>query len=318
MRDEPKGLVRYRVRDYGILFSTTALVLVLSLSTSTFLTSQNLVNVLDQIVVTGILASAVTVPMIAGVFDLSMSAIAALSAIVGVYAMNGAGLWLGVLAAIATGVALGALNGLAVTFGKVNSFIATLASSMVFRGLATVLTDGQIVKAENTSLQELSRPSQFLGITWGSWVFIGVAIVAGVVIAKSIYGRELYAVGGNSAAALISGISVRWTQISAFMISGGLSAVAGLVLASRSLSAQPSMGTSLEFTAIAAAVIGGVSLAGGAGAIWRAVIGVLLLQLIANGFNLLGLPAVFQQVVQGLLILLAVSLDQFLRQQPNT
>ena len=134
-----------------------------------------------------------------------------------------------------------------------------------------------------------------------------------MVVAKTVYGRNLYAVGGNENAARVSGISVTWTRISAFMVSGGLSAVAGLVLASRALSAQPSMGTGTEFPAIAAAVIGGVSLMGGAGAVWRSVLGVILLQLIANGFNLLGAPTIYQQIVQGGLILFAVSLDQFLR-----
>jgi ribose transport system permease protein len=289
------------------------LVAALSLSTDTFLTAGNLVNILDQIVVVGIMACAVTVPMIAGVFDLSMSAVAALSAILAISVANQVGIVAGVVAAVGSGVALGLVNGLAVTYARVNSFIATLATSMVFRGIATAVTDGQIVKADDVSLQTLSRPSPLAGVTWATWVLAVIAVVAGVVVAKTVYGRNLYAVGGNENAALVSGISVTWTRISAFMVSGGLSAVAGLVLASRALSAQPSMGTGAEFTAIAAAVIGGVSLMGGSGAVWRSVLGVVLLQLIANGFNLLGAPTIYQQIVQGALILFAVSLDQFLR-----
>ncbi|MDR2347997.1 MAG: ABC transporter permease [Bifidobacteriaceae bacterium] len=307
------ALVRYRSRDLGIAFTAIVLVAALTLSTDTFLTAGNLVNILDQIVVVGIMACAVTVPMIAGVFDLSMSAVAALSAILAITVANDVGIVAGVTAAIAAGVALGLVNGLAVTYARVNSFIATLATSMVFRGVATAVTDGQIVRADDQSLQTLSRPSPLANITWATWVLVGILIVTGLIVAKTVYGRNLYAVGGNPNAALVSGISVTWTRISAFMISGGLSAVAGLVLASRALSAQPSMGTGTEFTAIAAAVIGGVSLAGGSGAIWRSVLGVVLLQLIANGFNLLGAPTIYQQIVQGALILFAVSLDQFLR-----
>jgi ribose transport system permease protein len=306
-------LLRYRSRDLGIAFTAIILVAALSLATDTFLTAGNLVNILDQIVVVGIMACAVTVPMIAGVFDLSMSAVAALSAILAITVANQVGIVAGVVAAVSAGVALGLVNGLAVTYARVNSFIATLATSMVFRGVATAVTDGQIVRADDASLQTLSRPSPLAGITWATWVLVGILIVTGVVVAKTVYGRNLYAVGGNENAALVSGISVTWTRISAFMISGGLAAVAGLVLASRALSAQPSMGTGTEFTAIAAAVIGGVSLAGGSGAIWRSVLGVVLLQLIANGFNLLGAPTIYQQIVQGALILFAVSLDQFLR-----
>jgi ribose transport system permease protein len=307
------ALLRYRSRDLGIAFTAIALVVALSVSTDTFMTPGNLVNILDQIAVVGILACAVTVPMIAGVFDLSMSAVAALSAIMAITVANRWGIVAGASIAIVIGVALGTINGLAVTYARVNSFIATLATSMVFRGIATAVTDGQIVKADDMSLQTLSRPSPIAGITWATWLLIGVFAIVGIVVAKTVYGRNLYAVGGNPNAALVSGISVTGTRITAFMISGGLSAVAGLVLASRALSAQPSMGTGTEFTAIAAAVIGGVSLAGGAGAIWRSVLGVVLLQLIANGFNLLGAPTIYQQVVQGALILFAVSLDQFLR-----
>lgn len=157
-----------------------------------------------------------------------------------------------------------------------------------------------------------------LRITWASWLFLLIAILIGVVVWKTMYGRKLYAVGGNPASAHLSGISVGWTQTSAFMISGGLSALAGLILASRAGSAQPDMGSGLELTAIAAVVIGGVALTGGVGAIWRAVLGVLLLQLIGNGFNLLGLPTSFQQIVQGALILFAVALDQRIRRQQKT
>lgn len=312
MSELTRGM-RENARDYGIVLAAVLLVVLLSTTTSTFLTQQNLVNLFDQVAVVGILACAVTVAMISGVFDLSMTATAALSAIAGITAMNAFGPWVGAVVAVAVGVLLGLFNGVAVTFGKVNSFIATLASSMVFRGVAIVVTGGQIVAANDPVLGELSRRSPLLDVTWASWVFLAVAVVTGLVIWRSVYGRTLYAVGGNPAAARVSGISVGWTQTSAFMISGGLSAVAGIVLASRSVSAQPAMGNGIEFTAIAAAVIGGVSLAGGQGAIWRAVLGVLLLQLIANGFNLLGLPTTFQQVVQGLLILVAVALDQLIR-----
>ncbi|UFS58250.1 ABC transporter permease [Subtercola endophyticus] len=314
------GLVtrlKANARDYGIVFTAIALVIILSTTTTTFFTQQNLVNLFDQMVVVGILACAVTIAMIAGVIDLSMSAIAAVSAIIGATAMNAFGIGPGVVVAILVGVALGAFNGLAVTYGKVNAFIATLATGMMFRGFAVVITGGQIVAINNPAIADLSKRGPILNITWASWVLLLVVLITGIMLWRSVYGRTLYAVGGNPAAARISGISVGWAQTSAFMISGGLSAIAGVVLASRSVSAQPSMGTGLEFTAIAAAVIGGVSFAGGQGAIWRAILGVFLLQMIANGFNLLGLPTTFQQVVQGLLILVAVAVDQLIRRRKS-
>lgn len=309
---------RETARDYGIVIAFLVLFILLSLTTNTFFTQQNLINIFDQIAVIGIFACAIALAMISGVFDLSVTAIAALTGIVGIHVMNAVGIVPGVVVAVALGVAMGAINGLAVTVGKIHSFIATLASSMVFRGIAIVVTGGQIVNAEDGALRTLSQASPVLRITWASWLFLLIAVLIGVLVWKTTYGRKLYAVGGNPASAHLSGISVGRTQTSAFMISGGLSALAGLILASRAGSAQPTMGSGLELTAIAAVVIGGVALTGGVGAIWRAVLGVLLLQLIGNGFNLLGLPTSFQQIVQGALILFAVALDQRIRRQQKT
>lgn len=310
--------VRERARDYGIVLALVAMIVLLSTTTSTFLTQQNLVNLFDQIAVIGIFACAIALCMIAGVFDLSVTAIAALSAIAGINVMNSLGLVPGVLTAVALGALMGALNGIAVSFGRIHSFIATLASSMVFRGVAIVVTGGQIVSSESDILGGLSGRSPILDITWSSWLFTLVAVIIGVIVWKTLYGRALYAVGGNPASAKLSGISVARTQTSAFMISGGMSALAGLILASRSGAAQPNMASGMELTAIAAVVIGGVALTGGVGAIWRAVLGVLLLQLIGNGLNLLGLPSTYQQVVQGALIIFAVALDQRIRRQQKS
>jgi ribose transport system permease protein len=160
----------------------------------------------------------------------------------------------------------------------------------------------------------LTWPSLF-GLTSATIVFVVVVGIIGVLVAATTFGRRVYAVGGNAEAARLSGIRVGSVHVSAYMISGVCSALAGLILASRAGSAQSSMATGVELTAIAAAVIGGTSILGGEGAVWRGVVGALILTLIGNGFNLLGWNTTYQQVVQGVLILLAVGIDRWLRRR---
>lgn len=306
-----------RVRDYGILAALVAIVIALSLSTDTFLTSGNLVNLLDQVAVVSLLATGATVCIISGVFDLTASATLALSAIIGVQVVQRTGVVVGFAAAIVAGALLGLLTGTIVVRSGVNSFIATLATSIIYRGLAVVVTGAAILyplpdQAEQFGM--LTWPSLF-GLTSATVVFVVVVGIIGVVIAATTFGRRVYAVGGNAEAARLSGIRVGSVHVSAYMISGICSALAGLILASRAGSAQSSMATGVELTAIAAAVIGGTSILGGEGAVWRGVVGALILTLIGNGFNLLGWDTTYQQVVQGVLILLAVGVDRWLRRR---
>ncbi|WP_369138045.1 ABC transporter permease [Modestobacter versicolor] len=306
-----------RVRDYGILAALVAIVVALSLSTDTFLTSGNLVNLLDQVAVVGLLATGATVCIISGVFDLTASATLALSAIIGVQVVQHTNVLVGFVAAIVAGALLGLVTGTIVVRSGVNSFIATLATSIIYRGLAVVVTGGAILypladQAEQFGM--LTWPSLF-SLTSATVVFVVVVVVIGVVIAATTFGRRVYAVGGNAEAARLSGIRVGSVHVSAYMISGVCSALAGLILASRAGSAQSSMATGVELTAIAAAVIGGTSILGGEGAVWRGVVGALILTLIGNGFNLLGWDTTYQQVVQGVLILLAVGIDRWLRRR---
>jgi ribose transport system permease protein len=306
------------VRDYGIVISIAVLVILLSVSTDTFLTAGNLLNLLDQMVVVGILACGATLCIISGIFDLSMSAVLAVSAVVGVFATQRLGIGAGFVVAIAVGAALGSLNGVIVTRIGVHSFIATLASGIVYRGIAVLLTGGAIVYPLTHQLvgfRILNYPVQPMGLTVASWLFLVVIALTGLLLSRTTFGRSFYAVGGNAEAARLSGINVNRVRVLALTISGICAALAGLVLASRAGSAQASLGTGLELTAIAATVVGGTSIMGGEGAIWRAVAGVLILQLFSNGFNLLGWDTTYQEVVTGSLILIAVSVDQVLRRK---
>jgi ribose transport system permease protein len=306
-----------RVRDYGIVVALVAIVIALSLSTDTFLSTGNLVNLLDQCAVVGLLATGATVCIISGVFDLTASATLALSAIVGVQLVRTVGVLGGFAAAVVAGALLGLITGTIVVRSGVNSFIATLATSIIYRGLAVVVTAGSIIyplpeQADDFGM--LTWPSVF-GLTSATIVFVVVVAGIGVLIAATTFGRRVYAVGGNVEAARLSGIRVGQIHVAVYVVSGICSALAGLILASRAGSAQSSMATGMELTAIAAAVIGGTSILGGEGAIWRGVVGALLLTLIGNGFNLLGWDTIYQQVVQGCLILVAVAVDRYLRKR---
>lgn len=315
--DAAKRARRERLtRDYGILLSIGVLVVALSLGTDTFLTVANLRNLADQMVVVGILASGCTLCIIAGVFDLSTSAILAVTAITSVYTTQHFGVTIGFIAAMIVGALLGAINGLVITGIGVDSFIATLATGIMFRGAAVLMTGGAIVYPLASQLIDfriLTYPVQPIGLAVAVFLFLGVVITTGLLLAYTTYGQSLYAVGSNSTAAKLAGIRVARVQITVLMISGVCAALAGLVLASRAGSAQASLGTGLELTAIAAVVVGGTSISGGEGAIWRAVAGVAILQLLSNGFNLLGWDTTYQQLITGALILFAVSVDQILR-----
>jgi ribose transport system permease protein len=304
-----------RLREYGIVAGFLALFIALSLSTSTFLTRTNLVNLLDQSSIVGIIACGEALCIIAGTFDLSVASTAALAGIFTVELSNHVGVYPAVMLGVLIGAGLGLVNGVVVSYGRVNSFIATLATSIVITGVATVVTNGQVISATHLSFSQLSEPTGLEKITVPVWIWLAVALITGLVLFRTTFGRGIYAVGGNADAARLSGLRTNGIRTVVFMISGACAALAGIALCSRTLSAQATTGSGLQLTAIAATVVGGTSILGGEGAVWRAGLGVLILGIIGNGFDLLGLNSTYQQVVQGGLILAAVMLDQFLRRR---
>ncbi|MDR5701132.1 ABC transporter permease [Agromyces aerolatus] len=305
---------RIDLKDFGILGGLLAIVLFLSLATNTFLTSQNIVNLLDQAVVIGLLAVGATLCIVSGVFDLSASATLAVSAVAGVFLTTHLGVALGFVGALVVGAVLGTITGTIIVATRVNSFIGSLAISIIYRGLAIVLTGGMILAVPSDQLQAFRvwALPVWGGISGGTVLLIIVTVVLGLVLWGTTFGRRIYAVGGNEEAARLSGVRTPLIHISVFAINGVCAAAAGMVLASRAGSAQPSMGIGMELTAIAAVVIGGTSILGGTGAVWRTVVGVIILTIIGNGFNLLRWDTTYQQVVTGALILVAVAADAWL------
>ena len=309
-----EALRRFQIREYGIVFVFLALFVTLSLSSDRFFQKQNFFNILDQWSAVGLLACAATICIISGVFDLSAGAMVSVSAVVACKVANSTSPWVGILAGVGTGLGLGIANGLVVHFTRINSFIGTLATGIMFGGLAIVITGGNIVTVTDAQFGALGQ-NDWLGLKFTGWVFIAFAVVSGVFLARSRFGRYVYAVGGNAESARLSGIRVGLIRGSCFALSGLAAGIAGVLLASRTASAQADLGRGMELTAISAAILGGTSIFGGEGAVWRAVLGVLLLAMIGNGFNLLGIDTTYQAIVQGALILVAVAADQLLRRR---
>ena len=302
------------LRANATLAAFAALFLVLSVSSDAFLTSANLLNLLDQNAAIGIVACAGTLVVIAGGFDLSVGAVFAIAGVCAAKAANAGSPLLGLLAAIAVGAALGVGNGLLVTVGRINSFIGTLASMYMIRGLALVITGGFLITVEDPGFATLGT-GRVAGVSYASLVFLAVAALTAVLLHRSVFGRHVFAAGDNPDAARLSGIPVARTRALTFVLSGACAGLAGAILASRVSTGQADAGAGMELAAIAAVVIGGTSIAGGEGAVWRSVVGVFLLALISNGFNLLDVEPVYQQIVQGAIIAIAVGADAWSRRR---
>lgn len=218
------------------------------------------------------------------------------------------------IAGVLVGSFVGLLNGLVTTFGRINPLVATLASSIVIGGVAFVLTGGYLVGVTAEGFQELGR-GEFLGVKYQTIVWLAFAVICGLVLAYTTFGRQVYASGGNPEAARLSGIRVGFVRTVTYTLSGFAAGLAGVMAASQVSTGQADTGASLALSAIAAIVVGGTSIWGGEGAVWRTVLGVLLLALIGNGFNLLQVPPTYQDVLKGLIILGAVAVDAWTRRQ---
>jgi ribose transport system permease protein len=292
----------------GALVGLVVLCIALFIATPDFLTTRNLLNIGIQVSTVAVLAFGVTFVIVAGGIDLSVGSVAALSAMVSAWFFATAGLpgWLALVGGLVAGLATGVVNGLASAYGKLPSFIATLAMLSVARGLTLVISDGKPVA---TSPQVSFLGSDIGPVPVPIIVLVIAAVVASFILNRTVIGRSMYAVGGNAEAARLSGLPVKRIVVVVFALSGLFAALAGLLLAGRLDSAQPQAASGYELDAIASVVIGGASLAGGVGRISGTFIGALVLVVIRNGLNLLDVSSFWQQVVIGLVIAVAVGFD---------
>ena len=297
------------LRDYAIVWITALLFAVLAITTPNFATGDNLRNVVDQQATLLIVASLATLTIIAGGFDISLGAIYIISPLVAFRVENATGsLTMAVAAGIITGLLAGGCNGLIVAVLKINSFIATLATSFMFAGLGYVISDRSLLRPDDFGFRDFAV-TRFLGLTSATWMAIAVVVVSWVVLSRTRMGRYIFASGGNPAAARLAGVRVPRTLMATFVLSGMGAGFAGTIAAAQALSAQASDDFSLVFAAIAAVVVGGTSIAGGEGAVWKTVVGVFFIALLTNGFNLNGVDPVYQRIIQGAVILAAVGVD---------
>lgn len=308
--------------DLTILAPLIALVVLLiasSLASEYFLNTRNLTNVMRQVSYTGIIAIGVTFVIIGGGIDLSVGSMVALVGVLLLYALNSVtdpvmAIVVGILVALGSGALFGVFNGLLVTRGKITAFIATLATMSIFRSVALYLTDAGEVVSRNPLFPNLGG-GYWLGVPIPVWAFLILAVVAHILLFYTRFGRHLCAVGANAQVARYSGIRVRTVILGSFTIAGGCVGLSAIMLASRLNSISPSdAGVLYELDAIAAVVIGGTALSGGKGSIWGTVIGALILGIINNMLNLLGVSPYLQGLVKGSVILIAV-LVQYKRQQ---
>lgn len=295
----------------GVAIFLVVLFVALSVAAPNFLTVSNLVNVVDQVTVLGILAVGGTMVIITGGIDLSVGSVVGLGSMTMGFLSHQAGLpmWVAMLAALAAGAAGGLVNGLGVTLANLPPFIATLAMMSVARGIANLITNGQQIVGYPEWFDNLSmmRYMNFLSIT--TVVLIITYVIGWIVLRYRRAGRSIYAIGGGAEVARLAGINVRRVTIGVYTCAGALAALGGIILATRLDSSVPSAGTGYELNVIAAVVIGGASLSGGIGRISGTVVGVLIMGLLSNGLNLLGISPFIQSIIIGLIIGLAVMTD---------
>ena len=278
-------------------------------ATPLFLQSANMLNILLTAAVVALVAAGQTYVIILAEIDLSVGAVLGFSAIITASVMSDHGPVAGLAAGLLVGALAGAINGLLVTKTRMPSFIATLATMSIFAGLTLQFSQGNPIKVTSGAFLALGQ-GNMLGIPTPIWIMLGATVLFGFILARTRYGRELYATGDNEDAARLAGINTTRVKIMAFMISGVLAAVAGFILTARLGTAQPTAGSGLELSAIAAVIIGGTSLAGGRGALLGTVVGAVLLSMIDNGLNLLNVSPFLQGVVKGAVILFAVYIDR--------
>jgi ribose transport system permease protein len=302
------------LREYGIVISFLALFVTLSLTSNVFFTRINLLNILDQWSSTLIIAVAGTLVIIAGGFDLSVGSIFGVSGVVAAMTVSHVGTLGAMLLGCGIGLGFGIVNGLLTTVGRINPFIATLATGTMIYGVGLVLTDGNLISVLTpASFATLGR-GDFSTVKYSVWTCLAFTLVCGFLLSRTRYGRMMYAAGGNPEAARLSGIRVNLVKGSTFAISGLGAGIGGVILASRVATGQADAGgLDIALDAVAGIVIGGTSILGGAGAVWRTVLGVLLLAMIGNGLNLLNVNSTYQRIIQGGIILIAVGIDAWSR-----
>ena len=304
-----KRSIKSLISEYFIFVIFITLVIVLTCLKPSFIQPSNLVNILKQASINGILSFGMMFVIIAGGFDMSVGSTVAFTGIVA--ALLGQGqypLIVPLTAAMLCGLAVGVINGVGVSIGDLPPFIMTLGTMTAVRGLALLLCNGKPVTGISQEYRAVAAQS-FFGVPMLAVFLVIVIAICSFVLAKTVFGRRVYACGGNLQAARVSGINTTWIRISTFAIAGLLAGLCGFLMTSRVTIGQPTAAESYEMDAITACVVGGVSMSGGVGKPWGVVVGCLLITVIANGLDIMGVSSHWQRIVKGAIIVLAVLID---------
>ena len=300
-----------KVQDMGALIALILLVIVIGVISPEFRTIDNFMSLMRQSSINGFIAFGMTCVILTDAIDLSAGSVLALSTALCAAAIKGGmPVALAMLMALVIGTALGAVSGILVTKGRLQPFIATLITMTVYRGLTQIFMNGKPISGLGDSflLKFVGRGAVF-GIPVPVILFIAVFILFTFLLGKTTFGRRIYATGSNATSAKLAGVNVNRTKLIAYAISGCMATLSGLILLSRMASTQPTLGTGYELDAIAAVALGGTSMSGGRGRIWGTFVGVLIIAVLNNGLNILGVSSYYQDVIKGIVILIAVLSD---------
>lgn len=309
---------RWLVHDVGLRFAMVwilvAVVIAANVYYPGFLEWGNIRNLLSQNAPVGLVAIGMTFVIIAGGFDLSVGATVVLASVLYAGLSNQMALESAFLLTLAAGAVVGIVNGVAVTVFKVNAFVTTLATASLVTGAALLYSHSGPVQSERVAFTQFGTGS-ILEVPIVVWVLGGTFAVGAVLLARTVYGRSVYSVGGNYEAARLAGVRVDLVQGSTYLLTGGLAAVAGMMIASKTGVGQPEISGNITLDSIAIVIIGGTSMLGGEGALWRTMIGLLILATITNLFDSLAVDSAAQSIVKGAILLLAVGIDSYTRRR---
>jgi ribose transport system permease protein len=297
------------LRTYGILLALLLLMTAVDVADHSFLSSANIANMLGQWALTGVMAVGMTFVVIAGGFDLSIASGFSLCAIVAaLLGANDFPLPVAIIAAIGTGLIIGGINGGLVAFAGINPFIATVGTGFIFLGIDFLATPNTYIQVNQAGFDILGAGS-WLSFPFKGMILVAFLVVGEAVLSKTVYGRQVFAVGANATVCGLSGLPVGRIIASTYVVSGLCMGLAGGLAASQLNTAQARMEPTIVYDVIAAVVIGGTSLSGGVGSMWRTAVGLAIIATISNGFTLLGLNPLHQGIVKGLIIILALAID---------
>jgi L-arabinose transport system permease protein len=296
--------------EYNLILIFLILFAALSLSVQYFFTLQNMLGLALSVSQIGMVACTMMFCLASRDFDLSVGSVVAFTGVLSATVINATdNLWLGVVAALACGSIIGALNGVIIAYLRINALITTLATMEIVRGLAFISSHGQAVGVSNADFINFAGSSLF-GISMPIWTTLICFLLFGFLLNSTLYGRNTLAIGGNPEASRLAGIRVERTRVIIFLVQGLVAGLAGVILASRITSGQPNSAQGFELNVISACVLGGVSLKGGSATISGVVVGVFILGTAENVMNLLNIDAFYQYLVRGTILLAAVLVDQ--------